>query len=54
MASKADNRRKDIAAWTAIGLGIVLGILLKRVRYGFLLGLLLGALIVYLYTRKRR
>jgi hypothetical protein len=53
MSKTADNRRKDIAAWTAIGIGLVLGILLKKVRYGFLFGIIIGATIVYLFTRKR-
>jgi membrane associated rhomboid family serine protease len=44
----------DIAAWVAIALGLVLGFLLKRVKFGFIFGLILGVVIVFLWSRKRR
>jgi hypothetical protein len=51
----SSQSRKDIAAWTAIILGVVLGILLRRVRFGFLFGLILGAVAVFfLWNRKKK
>jgi hypothetical protein len=52
----ANNQKTkiDIAAWSAIALGLVLGFLLKRVRFGFIFGLILGVVIVFLWSRKRR
>lgn len=46
--------RSDTAAWIAIGLGLVLGFLLKRVRFGFLFGLALGFAAVYMLWRKKK
>jgi uncharacterized membrane-anchored protein YhcB (DUF1043 family) len=43
----------DIAAWSAIIIGLVLGFLLKRVKFGFIFGLALGVVIVYLWSRKK-
>lgn len=44
----------DIAAWSAIILGLVLGFALKRVKFGFIFGLVLGIIIVYLWSRKKK
>jgi uncharacterized membrane protein YfcA len=52
MSSK--NSRTDIAAWVAIIIGLVLGFLLKRVRFGFIFGLALGFVAVYMLFRKRK
>jgi uncharacterized protein YqgC (DUF456 family) len=49
----ANNSKIDIAAWSAIILGLVLGFMLKRVRFGMLFGLILGAIIVFLINKKR-
>lgn len=45
---KPDARRGEMAFIFAIVLGLVLGILIKRVRIGILLGLILGGAIVAL------
>jgi hypothetical protein len=52
--SQSSSRRRDIAAWTAIGLGLILGLLLRRVRFGFLIGLALGAVAVFLLARRKK
>ncbi|MGZ8509714.1 MAG: hypothetical protein ACXWV6_12060 [Chitinophagaceae bacterium] len=49
---KPSLRRGEVAFIFAIILGLVLGILVKRVRLGIILGLVLGAAIVFLgWTR---
>jgi hypothetical protein len=49
---KPSLRRGEMAFIFAIILGLVLGILIKRVRLGIILGLVLGAAIVFLgWTR---
>ena len=49
---KPSLRRGEMAFVVAIILGLVLGILIKRVRIGILLGLAIGAIIVFLgWTR---
>lgn len=48
------NTRTDIAAWTAIALGLLLGFLLKRVRFGFIIGLVLGMVVVFLLWRRKK
>ena len=45
---KPSIRRGEMAFIFAIILGLVLGILIKRVRIGIILGLILGSLIVLL------
>ena len=45
---KPSIRRGEMAFIFAIILGLVLGILIKRVRLGILLGLILGGAIVFL------
>jgi LPXTG-motif cell wall-anchored protein len=46
--------RTDIAAWTAIAIGLIIGLFLKRVRYGLIIGLVLGMVAVFLFWRKRK
>jgi len=43
----AKRSRSEMAMWVAIILGLVLGLLIKRVRLGILLGLVIGGLIVF-------
>ena len=45
---KPSARRGEMAFIVAIILGLVLGVLIKRVRIGILLGLVLGGVIVLL------
>jgi hypothetical protein len=45
---KPSVRRGEMAFIFAIILGLVLGILIKRVRLGIILGLILGSAIVFL------
>ena len=45
---KPSARRGDMVFIFAIVLGLVLGILIKRVRLGIILGLILGSAIVFL------
>ncbi|MBL7729204.1 MAG: hypothetical protein JNM68_16030 [Dinghuibacter sp.] len=49
-----NRTRTDIAAWTAIAIGLVLGMLLKRVRWGFIIGLAIGFIAVFLLWRKKK
>jgi len=44
---KPDIRRGEIAFIFAIIIGLVIGILVKKVRLGLLIGLVLGSLIVF-------
>ena len=49
---KPSARRGELAFIVAIVLGLVLGVLIKRVRIGLLIGLVLGGIIVLLgWTR---
>ena len=49
MADKSKGiRRGEMAFMVAIVIGLVLGILIKRVRLGLLLGLIVGGMIVFL------
>lgn len=47
MNNSSKRSRSDLAMWVAILLGLALGILIKRVRLGILLGLILAGLIVF-------
>ncbi len=47
MNNKSKKARSEWAMWLAIVMGIVLGILIKRVRLGILLGLIIAGLIVF-------
>ncbi len=44
---KPSIRRSEMAFLFAIVIGLVVGILIKRIRIGILLGLVLGGLIVF-------
>lgn len=51
-AKKPSLRRGEMAMIFAIILGLVLGILIKRVKLGIILGLIIGGAIVFLgWTR---
>jgi Kef-type K+ transport system membrane component KefB len=47
MKKNTKQSRSEVAMWLAIVLGLVLGMLVKRVRLGILLGLFLAGLIVF-------
>ncbi|MEY4892043.1 MAG: hypothetical protein RIQ34_655 [Bacteroidota bacterium] len=47
MNKNTKQSRSEVAMWLAIVLGLVLGMLVKRVRLGILLGLFLAGLIVF-------
>lgn len=47
MNKKTKQSRSEVALWLAIVLGLILGMLIKRVRLGILLGLFLAGLIVF-------
>jgi Kef-type K+ transport system membrane component KefB len=47
MNKKTKQSRSEVAMWLAIVLGLILGMLIKRVRLGILLGLFLAGLIVF-------
>jgi len=47
-----ERRRKDIAGVVAILLGLSIGLLIKRVKVGLLIGLVLGVIAVMLLKRK--
>ena len=46
--STPERRRSDTAFMIAIVLGLIVGILVKRVRLGMILGLVIGSTIVFL------
>ncbi len=50
----ANKIRSDIATWGAIAIGLVLGYLLKRVRFGMIFGILFGIVIVYMMHKKMK
>ena len=47
MNKNTKQSRSEVAMWLAIVLGLILGMLIKRVRLGLLLGLFLAGLIVF-------
>lgn len=47
MNKPSKQSRSEVAMWLAIVLGLILGVLIKRVRLGILLGLFLAGLIVF-------
>ena len=47
MNNPSKKSRSEVAMWLAIILGLILGLLIKRVRLGILLGLVLAGLIVF-------
>lgn len=46
MNNASKKSRSEVAMWLAIVIGLVLGMLIKRVRLGILLGLVIAGLIV--------
>jgi hypothetical protein len=50
---KADNLRRDIAGVVAILLGLAIGLFIKRVRVGLLIGIVLGFIAISLFRKKR-
>jgi divalent metal cation (Fe/Co/Zn/Cd) transporter len=54
MDQKEKNRRADIVSWIAIIIGVGVGILLRKARFGFIFGLILGIVIVYLWSRQKQ
>jgi uncharacterized membrane protein (UPF0136 family) len=49
----ANKQRGNITLWMVIIIGFVLGYFLKRVRFGFLFGMVLAVLVVYVARRKK-
>jgi hypothetical protein len=49
---QADITRRNIAAVVAILLGLVIGIFIKRVRLGLLIGMVLGFIAISLFKRR--
>jgi hypothetical protein len=49
---QADITRRNIAGVFAIVLGLVIGILIKRVRVGLLIGMVLGFIAISLLRRR--
>jgi len=49
---KADNLRKDIAGIFAIVLGLGIGLFIRRIKVGLLLGIVLGLIAFSLLKRK--
>lgn len=47
LQKKPNTKRGDMAFIFAIIIGLVVGILIKRVRMGILLGLVIGSMIVF-------
>jgi len=53
-ARKPDARRGEVSFIFAIILGLALGLLIKRVKVGLLIGVVLGLIIVFLGARSSR
>jgi len=49
---KADNLRRDIAGVFAIVLGLAIGLFIRRIKIGLLIGLVLGFIAISLFKRK--
>jgi len=49
---QADITRRNIAAVVAILLGLAIGIFIKRVRLGLLIGMVLGFIAISLFKRR--
>ncbi|MGC4037023.1 MAG: hypothetical protein QM764_13780 [Chitinophagaceae bacterium] len=52
MSSKDEASRRNIAGIVAIVLGLAIGLFIKRVRIGLLIGVVLGLVAVMLIKRK--
>jgi hypothetical protein len=48
MDKKSQSRRAEVTMLFAVVLGLILGTLIKKVRLGILLGLIIGGAIVFL------
>jgi len=51
---QADVTRRNIAGVVAILLGLAIGLFIKRVRIGLLIGIVLGFIAISLFRRKNR
>jgi len=49
---RAENLRKDIAGVVAILLGLAIGLFIRRVKVGLLIGIILGFIAISLFRRK--
>jgi len=49
---QADITRRNIAGVVAILLGLAIGLFIKRVRIGLLIGIVLGLIAISLFKRK--
>jgi hypothetical protein len=49
---RAENMRKDIAGVVAIALGLAIGLFIRRVKVGLLIGIVLGFIAISLFRRK--
>ncbi len=49
---RADNLRKDIAGVVAIVLGLAIGLFIRRIKVGLLIGIVLGFIAISLLKRK--
>lgn len=49
---RTENFRKDIAGVFAIILGLAIGLFIRRVKVGLLIGVVLGLIAVQLFRRK--
>jgi uncharacterized protein YqgC (DUF456 family) len=52
MANK-QQQRSNLTLWVAIILGLVLGFFFKKVRFGFIFGMVLAVAVVYFYRKKK-
>lgn len=50
----AEDRKRNIAALITIGLGVLIGMFLKKVKFGMIIGLLLGLVAAGLFLGKRK
>jgi hypothetical protein len=51
---QADITRRNIAGGVAILLGLAIGLFIKRVRIGLLIGIVLGFIAISLFRRNKR
>jgi hypothetical protein len=50
---KADHVRRDIAGVFAIVLGLVIGLFIRRIKVGLLIGVVLGLIAISLFRKNR-
>ena len=53
MSSQQEDSRRTIAGIVAIVLGLAIGLFIKRVRVGLLIGIALGLIAIMLLKRKQ-